>query len=73
MLGLFALLPQDQFFGWGWRIPFLLSAVLLGMGMWVRSQVSESPVFQQALAEADAAERKRSRCRCGRCCAARRR
>ena len=59
MLGLFSLLPQDQFLSWGWRVPFLLSAVLLGLGLWVRSQVSESPIFQQALAEADAAERKR--------------
>ena len=59
MLGLFSLLPQEQFLSWGWRVPFLLSAVLLGLGLWVRSQVSESPIFQQALAEADAEERKR--------------
>jgi MFS family permease len=59
MLGLFSLLPQDQFLSWGWRVPFLLSAVLLGLGLWVRSQVSESPVFRQALAEADAQERVR--------------
>jgi MFS family permease len=59
MLGLFSLLPQEQFLSWGWRVPFLLSVVLLGLGLWVRSQVSESPIFQQALAEADAEERKR--------------
>jgi len=53
MLGLFSLLPQEQFLSWGWRIPFLLSAVLLGLGLWVRSQVSESPVFQAALAKAE--------------------
>jgi MFS family permease len=57
MLGLFSLLPKDQFLTWGWRVPFLLSAVLLGLGLWVRSQVSESPVFRQAVAEADAQER----------------
>jgi MFS family permease len=51
MLGLFSLLPQEQFLSWGWRIPFLLSAVLLGLGLWVRSQVSESPVFTAALAQ----------------------
>jgi len=56
MLGLFSLLPQDQFLAWGWRIPFLLSAVLLLLGLWVRSQVSESPVFKQALAELEAQE-----------------
>ena len=57
MLGLFSLLPQEQFLSWGWRIPFLLSAVLLGLGLWVRSQVSESPVFQAALAKAEEQER----------------
>ena len=59
MLGLFSLLPQEQFLSWGWRIPFLLSAVLLLLGLWVRSQVSESPVFQAALAEAEAQEQTR--------------
>jgi MFS family permease len=59
MLGLFSLLPQDQFLSWGWRVPFLLSAVLLGLGLWVRSQVSESPIFRQALAEADAEQQAR--------------
>jgi MFS family permease len=52
MLGLFSLLPQEQFLSWGWRIPFLLSAVLLVIGLWVRSTVSESPIFLQALADA---------------------
>ncbi|HEY5840529.1 MAG TPA: MFS transporter, partial [Mycobacterium sp.] len=55
LLGLFALLPQEAFFSWGWRIPFLLSAVLLVIGIWVRTRVSESPVFLQAMAQADAA------------------
>jgi len=54
MLGLFALLPEEQFLSWGWRIPFLLSALLLLLGLWVRSQVSESPVFTQVVAEAAA-------------------
>jgi MFS family permease len=53
MLGLFSLLPQAQFFSWGWRIPFLLSAVLLAVGLWVRSTISESPVFLRAMAEAE--------------------
>jgi MFS family permease len=54
MLGLFSLLPQEQFLSWGWRVPFLLSAVLLLLGLWVRSQVSESPVFQAALEKVEA-------------------
>lgn len=56
LLGLFALLPQEQFFAWGWRIPFLLSAVLLAIGVWIRSRVSESPVFLEAMARAKDAE-----------------
>jgi len=54
MMGLFALLPQEQFFAWGWRIPFLFSGVLLVIGMYVRSKVTESPVFKEAIAKADA-------------------
>src|SRR6476620_1224581 len=56
MLGLFALLPQEEFFAWGWRIPFLLSAVLLAIGIWVRTRVTESPVFLEAMAQAKQAE-----------------
>jgi MFS family permease len=59
MLGLFALLPQDQFFSWGWRVPFLLSGILLAIGLWVRTRVSESPVFLAAMAQADKAEQER--------------
>jgi metabolite-proton symporter len=41
-----------EFLAWGWRAPFLLSAVLVGIGYWVRVSLAESPLFQQALAEA---------------------
>ena len=37
----------DAFFTWGWRIPFLLSVVLIGIGLWVRLGILETPVFQQ--------------------------
>ena len=50
ILGLFAAMPEDQFLSWGWRIPFLLSALLLGVGIFVRSRVSESPIFKEAVA-----------------------
>jgi len=40
--------PDDQFLAWGWRIPFLLSGVLVLIGLWIRMTISESPVFQQA-------------------------
>ena len=36
---------DEQFQAWGWRLPFLFSVVLIGVGFWVRSKVSESPVF----------------------------
>ncbi|MFI6698941.1 MFS transporter [Streptomyces sp. NPDC050509] len=51
-----ALLSDDQFVAWGWRIPFLLSGVLVIVGLWIRLSVDESPVFKAALAQA--AERK---------------
>jgi MFS family permease len=41
----------DQFLTWGWRIPFLLSIVLIGIGLWVRLGVLESPVFARLVAE----------------------
>ena len=59
MLALLAAFQSDEaFLSWGWRIPFLLSAVLIIVGLWVRLTVSESPVFLEAqrAAEAKAAE-----------------
>jgi metabolite-proton symporter len=40
-------LPKDQFAAWGWRVPFLLSVLLLGVGLFVRLQVVESPLFAE--------------------------
>src|ERR1700730_9774211 len=39
----------DQFAIWGWRIPFALSIVLVGVGLWIRLGILETPVFQQLL------------------------
>ncbi|MFD5215517.1 MFS transporter [Microbacterium sp. NPDC058345] len=48
MLALMAqIAPGDAFLEWGWRVPFLLSIVLIGVGYWVRRRVSESPVFTE--------------------------
>ncbi|MET7475684.1 MFS transporter [Streptomyces sp. NPDC005648] len=49
-----AVLSDDAFGSWGWRIPFLLSGVLVTVGLWIRLSVDESPVFQRALARAEA-------------------
>lgn len=38
-------LTSDDFAAWGWRIPFLLSAIILGVSLYVRSQLAESPAF----------------------------
>jgi len=40
-------LGEDAFKAWGWRVPFIVSIVLLGVSMWIRMQLSESPVFQR--------------------------
>ena len=48
-----ALQPQEEFLAWGWRVPFLLSALLVVVGWYIRNRVSESPMFE---AELDAAE-----------------
>ncbi len=46
-----AVQSDETFEAWGWRIPFLLSAVLVFIGLWVRMTLEESPVFQEAKAE----------------------
>lgn len=50
VLGLFAAMPTEQFLAWGWRIPFLASLLLLVVGIVVRSKISESPIFKEAVA-----------------------
>lgn len=48
-----ALLSEAAFGAWGWRVPFLLSGVLVMVGLWIRLSVDESPVFKAALAAAE--------------------
>ncbi|MFI8291529.1 MFS transporter [Streptomyces sp. NPDC085614] len=48
-----ALLSDSAFLSWGWRVPFLLSGVLVIVGLWIRLSVDESPVFKAALAAAE--------------------
>ena len=47
-----ATLSQADFLAWGWRIPFLLSVVLIGIGLWARMSLAESPVFEAAVEKA---------------------
>ncbi len=55
VLWLLALFQSDEaFVAWGWRIPFLLSAVMVLIGLWVRFSLEDSPVFAEAKAEMDA-------------------
>src|SRR6202142_2998177 len=39
----------DKFLTWGWRLPFALSIILVGVGLWIRLGILETPVFQQLL------------------------
>lgn len=41
------IMTDEQFFAWGWRIPFLLSVVLIGVGLFIRLSLAESPAFAQ--------------------------
>jgi MFS family permease len=50
LLGLW--LSDEEFFAWGWRLPFLGSAVLVFVGLWVRLKLTETPEFAAAQAEA---------------------
>ena len=52
VLAIVTLLPGEMFLSWGWRIPFLLSAVLVGIGLYVRLKVTESPLFEKEVSEA---------------------
>lgn len=46
------LMPDAEFLAWGWRVPFLVSIVLVGIGLWIRLSLVETPAFRQLLARA---------------------
>ena len=48
---LLAFMPAESFDSWGWRIPFLLAFPLLGVALWVRAMVDESPEFKKVASE----------------------
>src|SRR5271167_132376 len=51
MVLLFSWISGDQFLVWGWRIPFLLSIIMVGVGLWIRLGILETPVFRRILDE----------------------
>ncbi|MCU1407261.1 MAG: putative permease [Glaciihabitans sp.] len=53
LAGLTALLSEEQFLDWGWRVAFLLSAVLVAFGLWIRLKLEDTPVFRALQAKGD--------------------
>jgi MFS family permease len=47
----FSAISGDQFLVWGWRIPFMLSIVMVGIGLYIRLGIAETPVFRRLVAE----------------------
>lgn len=47
VIGTRTLLGEEVFKAWGWRVPFLVSIILLAVSMWIRMQLNESPVYQK--------------------------
>lgn len=47
-ISLMAMLPEEAFLSWGWRVPFILSAGLVFLGLWIRHGLDETPEFKKA-------------------------
>lgn len=50
VVALLTWMPEAQFLAWGWRIAFLISAILVAVGIYIRSRIAETPVFQRVVA-----------------------
>jgi MFS family permease len=57
ILGIRTAMGEAEFGDWGWRIPFLLSAVLLAVSIWIRLKLSESPLFKKMVDEGTLSKR----------------
>src|ERR1700757_4499285 len=57
ILGIRTGMGEEAFSAWGWRIPFLLSAILLGVSIWIRLKLNESPLFKQMVEEGKQSKR----------------
>lgn len=47
VFSLVSMLPEERLFSWGWRVPFLLSVLLVGVGLFIRRRIHETPAFTQ--------------------------
>ena len=47
VFGYFSSYPEEQFLSWGWRVPFLISIILVAVGLFIRMKIAESPAFQK--------------------------
>ena len=47
----FSQMSGEQFLSWGWRVPFLLSLILVAIGLWIRLGIMETPIFSKLVAE----------------------
>ncbi len=54
LLAMSALLPAEEFLGWGWRVAFWISALIVLVGYYIRTHVTESPIFVETRAEMEA-------------------
>ena len=57
ILGIRTAMGEAEFGDWGWRIPFLLSAILLAVSLWIRLKLNESPLFQRMVDEGTRSKR----------------
>lgn len=56
LAGIASLMSEQNFLAWGWRIPFLISIVLVAIGLFIRFQLAETPAFRRLQAEGKTAE-----------------
>jgi len=58
MLSAMSTLPKEEFLSWGWRVPFVFSAILMGLAIFIRMRVSESRVFKELSTKAETKKRR---------------